>query len=159
MSIFSSDSDTKKPRLKAGPVKPGQPLINKPQLLELCGDPSYSTVWGWMRHADFPLPLELGPPGGRSSRVVWVVAEVLAWLESRPRRAIGHLKGHRAAQESTKVEKPAAKITRDAGSALAAAMAASPAPKAKVKPELEPAPAVAKKFTGVRTRHSKRVAP
>ena len=64
-------------------------LLNKVQLLELCGNPSYSTVWGWMTKTGFPHPIELGPAGGRTSRVAWIASEVFAWLESRPRRAIG----------------------------------------------------------------------
>jgi predicted DNA-binding transcriptional regulator AlpA len=90
----------RKPRLKAGPIKHGQYLLNKPQMLELCGNPSYSTVWLWMKDAGFPHPLELGPAGGRTSRVCWLAGEVYAWLEARPRRAIGNLKQTRAAQET-----------------------------------------------------------
>ena len=89
-----------KRRLKADAIKPGQFLLNKFQLLELCGNPSYSTVWGWMTKTGFPHPIELGPPGGRTSRVAWIASEVFAWLESRPRRAIGNLKQRRAAQET-----------------------------------------------------------
>ena len=91
-----------RPRLKGGPVKPGQFLLNKRQLLELCGDPAFSTVWLWMKEADFPKPLVMGPPEGRTSRVCWIASEVFAWLKSRPRRAIGHLKQHRQAQETGK---------------------------------------------------------
>ena len=91
-----------KRRLKADAIKPGQFLLNKVQLLELCGNPSYSTVWGWMMTAGFPPPIELGPPGGRTSLVAWIASEVFAWLKARPRRAIGNLKQHRAAQEKRK---------------------------------------------------------
>src|SRR6478735_7531651 len=91
-----------KRRLKADAIKPGQFLLNKAQTLELCGNPSYSTMWGWMMHAGFPHPIELGPPGGRTSRVAWIASEVFAWLKARPRRAIGNLKQQRAAQEKRK---------------------------------------------------------
>src|SRR4051794_28711550 len=80
-----------KRRLKAGPVQPGQHLLLKPQLLELCGHPSYSTVWNWMREEGFPHPIEMGKANGRTTRVAWIASEVYAWLASRPRRAIGNL--------------------------------------------------------------------
>ena len=107
MSEFPVEDDPEpvgadKPRkrqLKAGPIKPGQFLLNKPQLLELCGDPAFSTVWSWMQNAGFPKPIVSGPPEGRTSRVAWIASEVIAWLKARPRRAIGGLKEQRAAQE------------------------------------------------------------
>ena len=91
-----------RPRLKGGPIKPGQYLLNKRQLLELCGDPAFSTVWLWMKDAGFPKPLVMGPPEGRTSRVCWIASEVFDWLKSRPRRAIGHLKQNREAPETGK---------------------------------------------------------
>ena len=58
--------------LKADAIKPGQFLLNKVQLLELCGNPSYSTVWGWMTKTGFRIRsnldrLEAGLPEWRGS--------------------------------------------------------------------------------------------
>ena len=36
---------------------PGRLLISKPQVLQLIGNPAYSTVWEWMRAGTFPLPI------------------------------------------------------------------------------------------------------
>jgi predicted DNA-binding transcriptional regulator AlpA len=60
-------------------------LIFKPELLALVGV-SYGSIFTWMRDGRFPLARELGPPGGRSSRIAWIESEVLAWLGSRPKR-------------------------------------------------------------------------
>ena len=76
----------RKRRVKNTPIKPGQFFLNKPQMLELCGNPSYSTVWLWMKQAGFPHPIEMGPAGGRTSRVAWIASEVFTWLQARPRR-------------------------------------------------------------------------
>jgi hypothetical protein len=69
VSDFPVEDDPEAPakprrsRLKGGPIKPGQYLLNRVQVKELCGDPSDSTLWGWMMHAGFPHPLEMGPQG------------------------------------------------------------------------------------------------
>jgi predicted DNA-binding transcriptional regulator AlpA len=68
---------------------PGRRLISKPQVLQLIGDPAYSTVWEWMRAGTFPLPIELGPPGGRSSMIAWYADEIHDWIANRPRRKLG----------------------------------------------------------------------
>ena len=81
----------RKPRKQPGPIKPGQHLLFRSQILELTGT-STVTLWGWMADANFPLPLELGPPGGRSTKVAWLADEVYAWIASRPRRKIGELR-------------------------------------------------------------------
>jgi predicted DNA-binding transcriptional regulator AlpA len=91
-----------KPRAKRkqpGPIKPGQHLLLKPQVLELLGGVSYSTLWGWMNEGQFPHPLALGPPNGRTTKIAWISSEVHDWIASRPRRKIGGLKQHRAEQE------------------------------------------------------------
>ena len=89
-----------------GPIKPGQHLLLKEQVLELVGQSSYSCLWGWMKTQGFPLPIALGPPEGRTTKVAWVHSEVLEWIAARPRRDIGGLKQHREAQEK-KSHKPA----------------------------------------------------
>ena len=73
----------------AAAATPGRRLISKPQVLQLIGDPAYSTVWEWMRAGTFPLPIELGPPGGRSSKIAWYADEIHDWIASRPRRKLG----------------------------------------------------------------------
>jgi predicted DNA-binding transcriptional regulator AlpA len=80
---------TTKPRARSLPVKPGQGLLSKPQMLEVIGSPAYSTVWGWMKDGYFPLPIELGPPDGRTSLIAWRASEVYEWLATRPRRQFG----------------------------------------------------------------------
>ena len=71
------------------PIKPGQRLLTKHQVLELLGGIAYSTLWGWMRDGLFPLALELGPPDGRSSTIAWDSNEVFGWIATRPRRKLG----------------------------------------------------------------------
>lgn len=138
-------TEPRKRRVKNAPIRPGQYLLNKPQMLQLCGDPSYSTVWLWMVEADFPKPIELGPPGGRTTRVAWIMAEVLAWLQARPRRAIGNLKQRRAAQETGKAKPP----PRDRVAALGAAIENSglSKPRAASKPASEPPKAVRRRLS------------
>jgi predicted DNA-binding transcriptional regulator AlpA len=76
-------------RQRHAPVVHGQKLLFKPQVLALLGLGSYSTLWQWMKDGWFPLPLELGPPNGRSSTIAWDANEVLGWIANRPRRQIG----------------------------------------------------------------------
>jgi predicted DNA-binding transcriptional regulator AlpA len=65
-------------------------LLNKEKMLGVLGDSvCYTTIFKWMRTGDFPLPIEIGPPGGRSSSVAWLESEVLEWLQARPRRQYG----------------------------------------------------------------------
>ena len=80
---------------------PGRRLISKPQVLQLIGDPAYSTVWEWMRAGTFPLPIELGPPGGRSSMIAWYADEIHDWIANRPRRKLGQheFRGRSAAEQ------------------------------------------------------------
>jgi predicted DNA-binding transcriptional regulator AlpA len=82
-----------------GQIKPGQHLLFKPQVLELLGGAAYSSLWNKMVSDDFPLPIELGKPDGRTTRVAWIADEVYAWIATRPRRKIGHLAASRMAQE------------------------------------------------------------
>jgi len=42
-----------------------------------------------MRAGTFPLPIELGPPGGRSSMIAWYADEIHDWIANRPRRKLG----------------------------------------------------------------------
>ena len=71
------------------PTTPGRLLISKPQVLQLIGNPANSTVWGWMRAGTFPLPIVLGPPGGRSSMIAWYADEIHDWIANWPRRKLG----------------------------------------------------------------------
>src|SRR5512132_2252228 len=61
-------------------------LIYKPELLRLVGV-SYSSIFDWMRRGKFPRAREIGP-GGRSTRIAWVRAEVETWLAARPQRQL-----------------------------------------------------------------------
>ena len=63
-------------------------LLPKDELLELLGV-GYSAVFTWMRDNDFPRALELGPPGGRTTKIAWLESEVHAWILARPRRQFG----------------------------------------------------------------------
>jgi predicted DNA-binding transcriptional regulator AlpA len=60
-------------------------LIFRPELLALVGV-SYGSIFTWMRNGRFPLARELGPAGGRSSRIGWIESEVLDWIANRPKR-------------------------------------------------------------------------
>jgi predicted DNA-binding transcriptional regulator AlpA len=71
------------------PVKPGQQLLSKQQMLTTIGNPAYSTVWTWMCADQFPRPIELGPPDGRTTLIAWYASEVYEWLANRPRRQFG----------------------------------------------------------------------
>ena len=54
-------------------VNDGAPrLVSKCEVLALLGGAvGYSTLWGWMREGKFPLAIELGPPGKRSTTIAW----------------------------------------------------------------------------------------
>ena len=78
--------------VKRKPIKAGQYLLMKDQVLDLLGGVSYSTLWSWMKKFGFPFPIELGPADGRTTRCGWLASEVYAWLEARPRRKIGGLR-------------------------------------------------------------------
>jgi predicted DNA-binding transcriptional regulator AlpA len=67
---------------------PGQRLLSKADVLALLGIASYVTLYEWMRAGQFPLAIELGPPGGRSTKIAWLADEVHAWIASRPRRKL-----------------------------------------------------------------------
>ena len=62
-------------------------LLTKAEVLALLGV-TYTTVFTWMREGQFPLSIELGPPGGRSTKIAWLADEVYAWIASRPRRKL-----------------------------------------------------------------------
>lgn len=87
------------PRRELGPIEPGQPLLLKEQMLKVVGHQSYSAIWGLMKRGEFPLPIALGPPEGRTTKVAWMTSEVHAWIASRPRRPIGKLGKIRDAQD------------------------------------------------------------
>ena len=117
---------------------PGRRLISKPQVLQLIGNPAYSTVWEWMRAGTFPLPIELGPPGGRSSMIAWYADEIHDWIANRPRRKLGqHEFRGRSAGDALDAPEPEVRSTPSphdqCTTALAEAMAASPAAKLPAK--------------------------
>ena len=62
-------------------------LLTKAEVLALLGV-TYTTVFTWMREGQFPLSIELGPSGGRSTKIAWLADEVYAWIASRPRRKL-----------------------------------------------------------------------
>jgi predicted DNA-binding transcriptional regulator AlpA len=78
------------PKIKAAakPIKPGQVLLSKGQVLELLDDISYSCLFNWMRNGDFPLPIMLGPNNSRTSKMAWRADAVHAWIDSRPERKL-----------------------------------------------------------------------
>jgi predicted DNA-binding transcriptional regulator AlpA len=62
-------------------------LLTKAEVLALLGV-TYTTVFTWMREGQFPLSIELGPSGGRSTKIAWLADEVYAWIAARPRRKL-----------------------------------------------------------------------
>ena len=79
-------------------------LISRPALLEMLGI-GPSALHDWSINRDFPAAIELGPPGARSAKIVWVESEVLAWIESRPRRVLG-VHGFRGRLSESKNDAP-----------------------------------------------------
>jgi predicted DNA-binding transcriptional regulator AlpA len=76
-------------QLRTEPIKNGQQLLFRRQVMELVGVGSYSTLYEWMKNGDFPRPVELGPQGGRSTLIAWFAYEVHNWIATRPRRQFG----------------------------------------------------------------------
>lgn len=58
-------------------------LLRRAEVLEMVGA-DYSTVWRWTKKGEFPEALIVGDGSNR-----WVLAEVEAWIASRPRRKLG----------------------------------------------------------------------
>lgn len=54
-------------------------LIRWPELKSLIGNPSYVTVWRWIRKGSFPKALKLGP-----NSIGWKYSSVKNWIETRP---------------------------------------------------------------------------
>ena len=106
-------------RLKGGPIKPGQYLINRVQLKELCGDPSQLHLVGLDDARRLPASDRDGTTRRANHQGVLDRFRSFSWLEARPRRAIGHLKQVRAAQETSK---RAASPRRNAATALTEAL-------------------------------------
>jgi predicted DNA-binding transcriptional regulator AlpA len=73
----------------ARPPATGPPvrLMSKAEVLDLVGC-TYGSLWSWMKAGRFPLPIELGPPNGRSSKIAWLEHEITGWIASRPRRRL-----------------------------------------------------------------------
>ena len=46
---------------------------------------SRSTIYKWVNEGEFPEPVVLGQDDGKRSASRWKEAEVVDWLESRPR--------------------------------------------------------------------------
>jgi predicted DNA-binding transcriptional regulator AlpA len=67
----------------------GPRLLSKAEVLARLGGVAYTSVFTWMLENDFPRAIELGPPGGRSTKIAWLADEVDAWIASRPRRKLG----------------------------------------------------------------------
>ena len=57
-------------------------MVRQPEVLEVTGV-SAATIWRWVNSGDFPAPVKLGGPGGRS--IGWRESEMMTWLESRQR--------------------------------------------------------------------------
>jgi predicted DNA-binding transcriptional regulator AlpA len=70
-------------------------LLTREQVLAMLGDVTYPSVFGWIRDGLFPAGIELGAVSGKG-RVMWIEAEVLAWIAARPRRL---LKGRKPVKE------------------------------------------------------------
>jgi predicted DNA-binding transcriptional regulator AlpA len=68
---------------KSFPRSPG--FYTRDDVLAITGV-SYPTLWKWMRDGFFPIPREIGKPGGHRSSLRWLVSEVDAWTVTRPKR-------------------------------------------------------------------------
>lgn len=88
----------------------GEALLSKSQVTALLGV-GETQLWKWMRQEQdaFPLPVELGPPGGRSSTIAWHASEVHQWIANWPRRKLGQheFRGKRKADTLPAAKKPA----------------------------------------------------
>ena len=81
---------------EGGIVAKGQGKTNTPRKLlrrkrvkELCGDPSNSSMWRWIKAGTFPAPVQIG-----EGSVAWWEDEILAWQQSRIRAGGKHIRGH-----------------------------------------------------------------
>ena len=132
------DVAKRKPRRKPD----GQMLLSKAQVTALIGV-GHTQLWQWMRDDAFPKPLELGPPGGRSSMIVWRRDEIEDWIATRPRRQFGQhaFRGKRADEKPVTCNTDNGPVTRGAVSALGETLKRSlPSPK-PTRPRLKQAAA------------------
>jgi predicted DNA-binding transcriptional regulator AlpA len=83
--VVDAEPRKSKARNVRGPIRPGQQLLHRPQVLELLGV-GFGSLYAWMREGRFPLPIELGPEAGRNTAMVWFADEVFDWIAARPRR-------------------------------------------------------------------------
>ena len=96
----------------------GEVLLSKDQVSALIGV-GHTRIWEWTRDDLFPKPIELGPPGGRSTMIAWYRSEVEQWIASRPRRQFGQhaFRGKRADEPVTR-DTDNGPVTRGAVSAV-----------------------------------------
>ena len=113
---FEAAAKPRKPRLKAGPIKHGQYLLNRPQLLELCGQPLLQHRLALDEEGRLSASARAWP-GGRQDEpgVLDRRRSLRLALEARPRRAIGNLKQARAAQETKHAPSAARSSHSEAG--------------------------------------------
>ena len=62
-------------------------LLTKAEVSRCSVSPTRPFSRGCAR-ARAPLSIELGPSGGRSTKIAWLADEVYAWIASRPRRKL-----------------------------------------------------------------------
>lgn len=69
-------------RVKAtGPIR----FLAKKEVLSLLGVTNV-TLWSMIQRGDFPAGRQLGPDGGRHSKIAWIDSEVYDAIANTPRR-------------------------------------------------------------------------
>lgn len=114
-------------------------------------------LWEWLRDGVFPAPIEIGPPGGRSSTICWFRVEIEQWLASRPRRQFGQHEFRGRRKDEPEAPPPEMVDDEPVARGVHPAMRSALAPKPKSRRGPEPNPELAhKQLTGVRVRPGQR---
>ena len=93
----------------SGPDPPDELLWNIKTVILKTGL-SRASIYRYMKRERFPPPRRVGP-----NRVAWVPAEVVAWIESRPRLDHRRQKGDRGAEDRQQIARMRARGKEGSG--------------------------------------------